>query len=413
MNRLQLPHQSICLILSTLFVVLWLMPAEPAMASDMPHQGGVTGGQYFRAECPIGSFLVGFTGRVGSWIDQLAPMCAPLSSDRLSLGPATPGPVQGTSQGGEPKTQACYPNHLVLQYVKFWMNVDGNGRPKDLMLLNTLCHKLSREPVVYMAFGSFNYPGFWSLERGAGLGPDYPGYVSTCPKNEAATGFHGRKADFIKSFGLICGPLVPRKAGTALPGDASSTQSAFSTAPTVLSPTQNGIIVKGKGEFKIVPSKYLTGTKATYQLRWVNPPAHLKGKSVDFYTQSIDVSMLTSGLPVPQTLLAPGVWEFRVQIAVPKAGDWSPWVRFNYYLQHPALGTAAEDAQAQDFQLGVGGQQKTMSGDSGTRFFRPQTTPQQGLGAGPTLIRPRGVDEKDGEHDNQTVDAPPAPETKP
>lgn len=104
------------------------------------------------------------------------------------------------------------------------------------------------------------------------------------------------------------------------------------------------MIVKGRDVFKIEPSPYLTGKLATYQLRWLNAPADAKNAGLDFITQSVDLSLLTGGLPVPQPLLSPGVWEFRAQIATPKVGDWSPWVRFTYFRENPILTTPQQGA---------------------------------------------------------------------
>lgn len=184
-----------------------------------------------------------------------------------------------------------------------------------------------------------------------------------------------------------------------------TTPSAFPTAPTINSPTPNGYLVKGKGVFKITPSKYLTGTHANYQLRWLNPPASYQGKGLDFYNLELPMTLIAgpTGLPVPQTLLAQGSWEIRVRINQPKVGDWSDWVRFEYYLQDPAIAPKA------DVQFGVEGQKKGGTTGTGTSAFRSQSTPQQGMGAGPTLIRPRGVEDESATPNEQS----PAAETQP
>ena len=64
--------------LATLFLAFGLALIIPnlTLAADLPLYGG-PGGNYFRAECPKGSYLVGLDGRAGAWVDRIAPVCAP------------------------------------------------------------------------------------------------------------------------------------------------------------------------------------------------------------------------------------------------------------------------------------------------------------------------------------------------
>ncbi|HEY7531478.1 MAG TPA: hypothetical protein VH681_01695, partial [Nitrospiraceae bacterium] len=214
-----------------------------------------------------------------------------------------------------------------------------------------------------------------------------------CPNGELAVGFEGRAGLFLDAIGLVCGPK-PTTPGVTTPSTANTTLSALSTAPTIVSPTANGYLVKGRGAFKITPSQYLTGTHAQIQLRWLNPPANLQGKGVDFYNYEVPMNLLSgpSGIAAPENYLAQGTWEIRVRINQPKVGDWSLPVRFEYYLQNP---TAAPKT---DVQFGVEGQKKGGTTGTGTSVFRPQTTPSQGLGAGPGIMR-RGVEDQTGDQE--------------
>ena len=396
--------------LAVLLFGLLVFHPSPTLATDTPMKGNVQAGQAIRAECPIGSFLVGFAGRTGAWIDRMAPVCEPLSADKQRLGKFTMGPMIGTSTGGKPDHIQC-PANTIIRVTVNSVTVGDEGQVKFVESIHPECFTTAGAYVVGQPYMFFGTP----TDR---ANPDLSSKPLDdrldCPPGEFARGFNVRAGEFINAFGLICGPLVPRLPGTGLPADASKTTSAFPTAPRIDSPTPNGVLVKGKGVFKITPSKYLTGTHAQYQLRWLNPPASSKGKGQDFYNQEISLGLIANptGLPVPQTLLAQGIWEIRVRINRPQVGDWSDWVRFTYYLQNPALGTAAQDAQNQDLQFGVGGQQKTMSGNSGTRPYRPQMTPQQGMGE-TMLIRPRGVEGKDDTRSNEAVDTSPEIEKKP
>ena len=293
-------------------------------ARDLAQMGNLLGGnQEFRSECPGGSYLVGLTGRAGEWIDKLIPICAPLKSD-MSLGPTFAIAPLGTSDGGNEQPQSNRNTCWVPAIMKGLLLVMTEDS-KYVRFLNGMCFQANGTQKPVAAFGNGPKGGGNTFDQG-------------CPDKEYATGLRGRGGLFIASLGLICGPLVPQKLGTGTADQGRTSTSAFPTAPTVLSPTPNGMIIRGKDVFKIVPSKYLNGTKALYQLRWINAPAAQKGKG-DFYTQEIDLSLLMNGLPAPQTLLAQGTWEFRAMIAAPKSGDWSPWVRFTYFLQNPILTT--------------------------------------------------------------------------
>lgn len=399
---------SISLMAAMLLGLMFFLP-NSSIATDTPLKGNLLSGQAVRAECPIGSFLVGFAGQTGAWIDRIAPVCEPLSADKQRLGKFTIGSMVGTSMGGKPDHAQC-PTNSIIRVVVLSMTVGDRGQVKNVGSIRPEC---------FTTAGAF-FLGQPSLFFGTPTERPITDLTSQplddrleCPPGEFARGFNARASEFINAFGLICGPLVPRLPGTGLPADASKATSAFPTAPRIDSPLPNGLMVKGKGVFKITPSKYLTGTGAQIQLKWLNPPANLQGKGVDFYNYEAPMSLIAgpNGIDAPAIYLAPGTWEMRVRINQPKVGDWSPWVRFTYYLQNPALGTTAQDAQNQDLQFGVGGQQKTMSGSSGTRFFRPQMTPQQGMGD-TTLIRPRGVDEKEGKA-NVTTDVSIEAESKP
>ena len=180
---------------------------------------------------------------------------------------------------------------------------------------------------------------------------------------------------------------------------------AFPNAPAILSPKPNGLIIKGHGVFRITPSQFLSGTDAEVELKWLNPPANLRQENIQaVYTYRVSMSLIAGpkGVDAPQIYLGPGIWEIRVRIVVPKAGDWSAPVRFTYYLQHPSIGAVTQDAQNQDLQFGVGGQQKNLN--QATDVYRPHTTPQQGVG-NTSIIRPRGIDDAHLEEDRPSAES--------
>ncbi|BFU96688.1 MAG: hypothetical protein NTNFB02_34100 [Nitrospira sp.] len=248
------------------------------------------------------------------------------------------------------------------------------------------------------AFGTYDPAPLIDLTK------ERPTHRAQCPSPEFARGVHGRKGQFINALGLICGPLVPLQPGMAPPSQAKNAPSAFPNAPTIDLP--KGFVVKGKGVFKITPSKYLTGSRVQVQLTWLNPPASLKGQA--FYNYDVPIALIggSGGMAAPDSYLGPGSWEMRVRINQPKVSDWSESVQFEYYMQNPAAAPKAETS------FGVEGKKKSSTMNSSTSIFRPQTTPSQGLG-NTTVILPRGVDEKGGTESNQTVDQSTGTERKP
>lgn len=302
------------------------MPAQPAT---------ITPGQNFRAECPAGSFLVGFSGRVGRWIDQLAPMCAPLSADKLSLGPATPGVPRGTSAGGvELIPRVCSEKKVlgVGKSVRLRFTVNDDGNPKDLKYLLLDCEPLSGNP----SFNSSTSFGLWQTFDDSGspvYSPNEPQYASVCPKNQVATGFHGRLADFIKSFGLICGPLRP---APPLP-PTSFTRGPNN--PTIMTPRHNGWLKPGNAIIRLVPHQLWPGEMVALELNWVDAPPPIRAAKRDFFAWEVPLAQLESpaGYQLAESNLSQGRWRMRARISQPDPSDWSPWVDFGYGPAQPKL----------------------------------------------------------------------------
>lgn len=366
-------------------------PTE-AFATDTPLKGNLLAGQAVRAECPIGSYLVGLTGRTGAWIDRIAPVCEPLSADKQRLGKFTIGPMIGTSTGGKPNHTQCQNNEIV-RVTTLSMTVDDTGRVKYVGSVLAECFTMT---------GAFVL-GQRALYFGTPTDRPIPDLTSKplddrleCPPGEFARGFHVRAGEFIHAFGLICGPLAPLKPGTVPPAQAKNMPAALPTAPTINLP--QGFVVKGKGVFKITPSQYLTGSHTQIQLKWLNPPVNLQGKGQAFYNYEAPMSLIggPNGIAAPDLYLAPGTWEIRVRINQPKVSDWSQPVRFEYYLQNPAA------APKQEMPFGVEGQKKGGTKGTGTSAFRPQASPSQGIGVGTAVMR-RGVEEQSGEKGVGTV----------
>lgn len=375
----------------------------PTFAMQTELLGG-GGGTPFIAPCPQGFYLVGLMGRTGAWVDRISPVCAPWLGAQHTFGPITTGQVHGSSNGGQPVRRVCPIGAAIVRWETSYTRTGQSGIAFVASITAT-CLSIERPGT-----GQTIQVGSLPEEHGPLHAPaqfNVTGVPAECPADQIGVGVHGRAGLFVDRIGLICGPK-PVPVGAIVPSQAMNTPSAFPTAPRIDSPSPNGYLVKGKGVFKITPSKYLSGTQAQVQLKWLNPPAHQQSKGLDFYNYEVPMALIGSanGIDAPAIYLAPGTWEMRVRINQPKVGEWSDWVRFEYYLQHPGL------MPKSDVQFGVEGQRKSGTMGSGANIFRPQTTPQQGLGE-TTLIRPRGVEGKDDTTSTETVGTSPQPEKKP
>jgi hypothetical protein len=326
-----------------LLILLALPPvlSTSAMATDTPIIGG-SGGNYFRTTCAAGSYLVGLKGYTGKWIDRIAHICAPWLPVKQAFESALlHGQFLGTSPGGSFEQQTCRRDHAIVSWT-FWNTVGDDNKRKFVSSIEGTCRRVIPPLATHgLQFGDpetqkrLGYGG-WGLVAIHGR----PDGKSECPAGELAIGFHGRAGLFLDALGLICGP-APTKAGYTPPSQAKNTPSALPTAPTINLP--QGFIVKGKGVFKITPSRYMTGTHAHVQLTWLNPPPNLKSQSSYQYEAPMSLIAGPYGIDAPETYLARGTWEMRVRISRPKVSDWSQPVRFEYYLQNPA-GTTKQKA---------------------------------------------------------------------
>ena len=132
-------------VLALLFLVL----AGPAMATDMPVQGGGGGGGPFKALCPAGHYLIGVNGNYGFVVDRIALICAAINSDgtrgdvwqdtKYYGGPGG-SPFPKTTCGGNEiiyglKLQTGdVPSHVVLRQIVFTCisMTNGTAGPLDI-----------------------------------------------------------------------------------------------------------------------------------------------------------------------------------------------------------------------------------------------------------------------------------------
>jgi len=207
------------LSLPMLFLVLGLALVRPdlALATDFGPDGG-PGGNPFRFECPKGSYLVGFQGKAGEWIDRLQAMCAPWMHNANIFGPPTIGPPIGDSRGGRTVVGTCNDSRVKNRAIRDWL-------VEFLRSDNKFVARISLECITVGPPG----PGR-NFELGS-LTP-MPHFLDTalhvCPVGEVATGIHGRKGLFIDAIGLICSPFPPK---APLPFETKVNPNAMAPSP--------------------------------------------------------------------------------------------------------------------------------------------------------------------------------------
>ncbi|MEJ0098030.1 MAG: hypothetical protein WDM84_09050 [Bauldia sp.] len=174
--------------------------------SPFPEAAG-SPGTYFSAQCPAGTYVVGFRGRSGSWIDQLAPICDIVlgTRDLTQLG-SNP---YGGGGGGEFAPQIC-PRGAVLR----WLGFDEAQASVGQYVVDNIsasCFDPLAQHETVTSQGSLDGINIWT-EGGAPV-TDFP-RQEECRDGDLATGIRGRADAYVFELGLICGP--PPAVGRAL-----------------------------------------------------------------------------------------------------------------------------------------------------------------------------------------------------
>lgn len=192
-------------------IVLALAAAIPAAArTSFPAKGG-TGDHAMSIECGDGEYLVGFAGRVGSWIDRIQPLCAGISADgrrgSINYNIRTAG-----GRGGSPAEFSCPADSFIYATTATVRNGD--------------------QFLTKVAFDCFR-PLDAQFPPSVTFGGSSEGYVmgkETCSAGELGTGINVRYGKDVNAFGLICDTLViPAKAAPppAAPPPTSASASAM------------------------------------------------------------------------------------------------------------------------------------------------------------------------------------------
>jgi hypothetical protein len=179
------------------------LAAPAASETVVPDEGyGQPGGAPYRVECPAGSYLSGFSGRAGAWIDNMAIACSPWLNHERKIGEpeVLADRMIGNSLGGEETSASCPAGWVVSgEYTPRFSDWNDDGVLVHSIEFNCTPMAIEPEQHVPRAFGSHS-----PLENMYRRWPWHPG--TACPFGEFATGIHGRSGLFVDTFGVICGP---------------------------------------------------------------------------------------------------------------------------------------------------------------------------------------------------------------
>jgi hypothetical protein len=164
-------------------------------------------------ECPQGSYLTGFVGKAGDWVDRVSIVCARWNPDRVRLDaptregisrigePGVPG-FAGLSGGGVDMEAHCPPGWAVgggynSDYTTGGGDVNGDGEPDGLLHhIDFSCYPIGEQSgdVQLLRFGSNS--GSEIVYRAASR--------RQCAENQLAYGIAGRDGLFIDEMYLMC-----------------------------------------------------------------------------------------------------------------------------------------------------------------------------------------------------------------
>lgn len=399
--------------LLTLVFVLGLAPMCPdlVVASDRTVWGG-PGGEYFREACPPGSYLVGLKGSAGSWVNRIAPICAPWLPAKLTFGAPTVGPFHGTSRGGVERERICWGFGINNRAIQSWTL---KRLSSDNFIEYIKAHCTSLAPPT--ATARLNFGGPITEDQGgsdfADLGTQRPDYFSSaCPTGELAVGIHVRAGEFLDAIGLICGPLPPNLVPPATnvnplamkpaapatrvnplavaPRTAATSVNPLGAAPvptdnmfTITRPAWNDRVQQGQLVVKATPPKVGATSVTVLELKWLDAPP---GQS-PFSTFAVETPKLLQGFPIDQRMTQgrPGRWEVRARIsAQPTPGPWSFPVQFQLFQTQPVQSQQQAPPMMQQAPLPSSSVMQAPAPSSATTQMRRS----------PSMIIPRGVEEK-------------------
>lgn len=401
----------------SMIVGLALSCPDLGLAETVHEPWGGKGGDYFREDCPKGSYLVGVDGRYGGWVDRISPVCAAWMWTQKTFGPPTVGPFHGGRGGGQ-KQILCWGFGINNRAVQSWTIWHNRSDDHFVNFIHATCASLAPPN----ASGKWGFGKFPDLPRTEVIGPpplmggyDFPEFLvksdpQVCPPGELGVGIHGRAGKFIDAIGLICGPMPVN------PGAPATKMNPLAVAPktaatkvnplamasvrddmfTVLKPANGAQVAPGQVVLLVKPPKLGVPPVTVLEFRWLDAPP---GQPPS-YTVAVETPKLLQDYLVPQQSQPrnTGRWEVRARTAAqPTPGPWSLPAQFQVVLVQPFQSQSQPSSIQQTAPLPSSSvtQAPAQSSSAATQMIRPPPTPSQGGAAGSLMIRPRGVEEKE------------------
>ena len=417
--------QSHHLAVSTMTVLvleLVFLFTNPTLASDTGAFGG-GGGNPFRDECPKGSYLVGLKGRAGEWVDRIAPICAQWIPKSQAFGKPFLGPFHGASRGGVERERSCWGFGVNNRAIQSWQ-LERLSSDNFIKYIKAQCVSLA--PPAATATLSFGGPitedqGKSFFETAGTTGADF--FSAACPPGELAIGIHGSAGNFLDSIGLICGPLPSRMIPPATnvtphamapvppatnvnplamaPATAAGKANPLAVSPvtddmfTILKPVQNDRVVQGQLIVTAMQPKIGLTPVSELEFKWLDAPPSQPFINVF----AVETPKLLAGYPVAQAVTRgyAGRWEIRARASgKTPPGPWSLPVQFRLELVQPTQSQQQAPPMMQQAPLPSPSVMQAPAPSSATTPMRHS----------PSMIMPRGVDEKGGKEGTETVDPP-------
>jgi len=355
--------------------------------------------------------MVGLEGRTGKWIDKMTPICGSWIPERQGFVNRIGLKWVGTSEGGTPAAVQC-PHGYGLKQWTFWMTVGETLRPKFVSTIHIVCEAVVADRG-HFEFDFGNTEQGYKWVGGGAFSPKArprPSGANACPRGELAVGFEGRAGLFVDALALICGPSPTKLNYESSPSQSSNLttlqrpgkpQGSIGTAdpgfqakqvhnyPTLLLPSSGQIIVQSELYVQIQEPKVGTTPVTELEFTWLDAPASQP------YVNSFadDTKNLRNRYKVNPAVIGGrfGRWQVRARMSGQTTpGTWSPPIPFTIVAVQPT-------------------QSQTLPSPKPA----VRQTPQQAFSSGQALIRPRGLDEKGGDPQNETVDTTPETEKKP
>jgi hypothetical protein len=186
-----------CSVIRIFLVVISSSAGSPfAHATEFPAYGGA-GDHGGEIRCPPDQVMVGIRGRTGWWIDQVAPVCAPIKRPAFTIGAKVSLPPVGGG-GGTPNEQYCQQN-AAIRAIEIQV-LFANYTAKYVSVLRGTCMR----PADGSVADAVTFSG--SYEFGAGS-YDWKNHSQKCPFGEYATGLNLRYGKHVNAVGLICSDI--------------------------------------------------------------------------------------------------------------------------------------------------------------------------------------------------------------